>query len=101
MRPWRSTWVASTTTRPAPELDSMPRWVMCQSLPTPSSALYWHIGETTTRLGSSRPGSLMGENNALDMVDRCFLLIGYGVENAESAAKMADNRSFKGKKARE
>src|SRR6516162_10246117 len=65
MRPRRSTWVASMTSMPAPELASMPRWVMCQSLPTPSSALYWHIGATTMRLESSRPASFMGENRAL------------------------------------
>src|ERR1700753_1942722 len=64
---WRSTWVASTTTRPAPELASMPRWVMCQSLAQPSLALYWHIGETTMRLSSSTPASLMGENSEAAM----------------------------------
>ena len=46
--------------RPAPELASMPRWLMCQSLAQPSSALYWHIGATTMRLASSRPASLIG-----------------------------------------
>ena len=65
MRPRRSTWVASMTSSPAPEFDSMPRWVMCQSLPAPSSALYWHIGDTTTRFGRVRSASLIGENKAL------------------------------------
>src|SRR5271154_3667005 len=65
MRPRRSTWVASMTRSPAPEFDSMPRCVMCQSLPTPSSALYWHIGATTTRFASVRSASFMGENKAL------------------------------------
>src|SRR5579862_3839088 len=65
MRPRRSTWVASTTRSPAPEFESMPRWVMCQSLPTPSSALYWHIGATTMRFGKVRSASLIGENKAL------------------------------------
>src|SRR5271155_3374511 len=65
MRPRRSTWVASTTSSPAPEFDSMPRCVMCQSVPTPSSALYWHIGATTIRFGRVNPASFMGENRAL------------------------------------
>ena len=39
MRPWRSTWVASTTTIAAPELDSMARWPRCQSVAEPSSVL--------------------------------------------------------------
>src|ERR1700745_1634017 len=65
MRPWRSTWVASTTSRPAPELASMPRCVRCQSLATPSLALYWHIGDTTIRFESVRSASLIGENSAL------------------------------------
>src|SRR5580704_10586018 len=68
MRPCRSTWVASSTRRPAPEFASMPRWVMCHSLATPSSAEYWHIGATTMRFGSVRSASLIGENKALDIV---------------------------------
>src|ERR1700720_2125983 len=68
MRPRRSTWVASITSMPAPELASMPRWVICQSLPTPSSALYWHMGETTMRFATGRPARRMGENKALVMV---------------------------------
>src|ERR1043166_4954324 len=68
MRPWRSTWVASTITRPAPQFDSMPRCAMCQSVALPSSALYWHIGDTTMRLASSSGPSLIGENRA-DMED--------------------------------
>src|SRR5476651_402039 len=67
MRPWRSTWVASTTTSAAPEFASMPRCMRCQSLAQPSSAEYWHIGETTMRLASSRPASLRGEKRALLM----------------------------------
>src|SRR5690349_14880590 len=65
MRPCRSTWVASTTSKPAPELASMPRCVRCQSLATPSLALYWHIGDTTMRFASVRSASLIGENRAL------------------------------------
>src|SRR6185437_1750771 len=65
MRPWRSTWVASTTRRPAPEFASMPRCVTCQSVATPSAALYWHIGEITMRLGTSSSARRMVENRAL------------------------------------
>src|SRR5208282_730840 len=67
MRPWRSTCVASTTSSPAPEFASMPRWVMCQSSATPSLALYWHIGETTMRFARLRSASCKGENRALVM----------------------------------
>src|SRR4051812_41327749 len=64
MRPRRSTCVASTMTRPAPELASMPRWARCQSVAVPSSALYWHIGDTTMRLVNSALPSLMGVKRA-------------------------------------
>src|SRR5262245_3136688 len=67
MRPGRSTPVASTTSSAAPELASVPRWLRCQSDATPSSALYWHIGETTIRFASSRSASRIGENKALVM----------------------------------
>src|SRR5215207_234223 len=40
---------------------------MCQSVAQPSTALYWHMGETTTRLGSSIPARRMGKNRALVM----------------------------------
>src|ERR1700722_1854708 len=76
MRPWRSTWVASTTTRPAPELASMPRCAMCQSLAQPSVALYWHIGATTIRLSSSTPASLMGENSDAAMSTPLTAVVG-------------------------
>src|SRR5271169_1159658 len=79
MRPWGSTWVASTTSRPAPELASMPRWVMCQSFAQPSSALYWHIGETTMRLASSTPASLIGENSEVAMRNPWWA--GFGEQN--------------------
>src|SRR5438128_6050304 len=70
MRPCRSTSVISATTRPAPELASMPRWVRCQSEATPSLALYWHMGDTTMRLASARSASLIGEKSALMFVWR-------------------------------
>src|SRR5689334_18089806 len=67
MRPCLSTWVASTITNAAPECAIMPRCMRCQSLAQPSSAEYWHMGETTMRLASSRPAKRMGMNKVLDM----------------------------------
>src|SRR6202040_3974442 len=67
MGPERSTWVDSTTSKPAPEFASIPRCVMCQSLALPSSALYWHIGETTMRLASVRLRNVTGEKSELGM----------------------------------
>src|SRR5690349_16394671 len=55
MRPRASTAVASTMTRPAPDIASCMRCCRCQSLATPSRAEYWHMGETTMRLGKCIP----------------------------------------------
>src|SRR5437588_11747949 len=49
----------------APDRLRLLMWVKCQSVGTPSSAEYWHIGDTTTRFFSVRPRSLIGENRAL------------------------------------
>src|SRR5882757_5992107 len=76
MRPCRSTSVISATTRPAPELASMPRWVRCQSVATPSLALYWHMGDTTMRLASVRSASRIGEKSALMLGDCPVILFG-------------------------
>src|SRR3977135_1632435 len=67
MRPRRSTSVISAMTRPAPEFASVRRWWRGQSEATPSSALYWHMGETTIRFASSRLARRMGENRELVM----------------------------------
>src|SRR5437762_8302954 len=63
MRPSRVTPVASTTSMPGPDSASWPRWMRCQSVIAPSSAEYWHIGETTMRFGSVTPPSWIGVNN--------------------------------------
>src|SRR5579863_428037 len=60
MRPIGSTPVASAMTRPEPETAKPPRCCMCQSWGTPSTALYWHIGETAMRLGRVRPRNVSG-----------------------------------------
>src|SRR3954469_13587618 len=67
MRPAASTAVASKIRSDAPEFDSMPRCIMCQSVALPFSALYWHMGETTIRLAKVRPASSIGENSLLGM----------------------------------
>src|SRR5471030_3021598 len=65
MRPSRVTAVASITRRPAPEIARLARWPKCQSLMQPSLAEYWHIGETTMRLGSVTPPSWIGAKSLL------------------------------------
>ena len=57
--------VISVITRPAQPSDMLPRCIRCRSFAEPSSELYWHIGDTTTRLGSVRPRIVMGENRTL------------------------------------
>jgi hypothetical protein len=70
MRPSRVTLVFSTTKSPAPEQAKLPRWTRCQSVMLPSSAEYWHIGETTIRLGRVIPPSWIGVKR--------FAVMGYG-----------------------
>src|SRR3954469_17185726 len=60
MRPSGVTPVASTIMSPAPEQANWPMCMSCQSVMVPSMAEYWHIGETTIRLGSVMPPSSMG-----------------------------------------
>src|SRR5271168_4666410 len=68
MRPCGLTSVISHITRPPQPSDILPRCIRCQSFAEPLSELYWHIGETTTRLGSVRPRSVIGENRTLAIV---------------------------------
>src|SRR2546425_2667577 len=63
MRPSRETSVISENTRAAPPIALAPRCTRCQSLGVPSSAQYWHIGDTTTRFASSRSRSRNGVNS--------------------------------------
>src|SRR4029077_16927799 len=65
MRPIASTWVASMQNIAAPDSASELIWVKCQSLASPLSAEYWHIGATMMRLGSARVRKRIGENKAL------------------------------------
>src|SRR6266850_8296262 len=63
MRPSGVTPVASTIMSPAPEQANWPRCMRCQSVMRPCSAEYWHIGDTTMRLGSVMPPSRIGVNS--------------------------------------
>src|SRR6202012_4734644 len=65
MRPIASTWVASKQNIEAPDSASELTWVKCQSVAAPSTAEYWHIGDTTMRFDSVRSRSLRGENSVL------------------------------------
>src|SRR5438067_5795177 len=85
MRPSRVTCVASTISSPAPLWASWPRWMRCQSFMQPSSAWYWHMGETTTRLGSVMPPSWIGVKSFAGM---CRIL-GCGDADAALAERFA------------
>src|SRR5882672_3318840 len=67
MRPSGLTSVISHITSPAAPSENEPRCIRCQSLAEPLLELYWHIGDTTTRLGSVRPRRVIGENKTLAM----------------------------------
>lgn len=62
IRPSADTSVISVITSPAPPMARLPRCTRCQSSGMPSSAQYWHIGDTTTRLTSVSPRSVSGAN---------------------------------------
>ena len=62
MRPRRSTAVASIVTMPAPDIARLIQCPMCQSVAEPSSAEYWHIGDTAMRLRKARPPISIGVN---------------------------------------
>ncbi len=67
MRPRRSTSVISTVTMAAPVIASIIQCWRCQSEAEPSSAEYWHIGDTAMRLLKSRPPMLIGEKRLAGM----------------------------------
>src|ERR1700688_1254136 len=64
MRPIAETWVASAITMPAPPAAFAPRFWTCQSSPSPSMALYWHIGDTTMRLRAVTERKVIGWNSS-------------------------------------
>src|SRR5258708_4435877 len=65
MRPLASTPVASMQKTPAPDSASELICVKCQSLASPSTEEYWHMGAPMRRLGSFGPRGGMGVNKAL------------------------------------
>ena len=68
MRPIAETAVASIVNMPALDSRSWPQCTMCQSVAQPSTAEYWHIGDTTMRFASVSLRSLKGEKRwGLDM----------------------------------
>src|SRR5580658_9297119 len=73
IRPCGLTSVISHITSPAQPSEKLPRCIRCQSFAEPSLELYWHIGDTTTRLGSVSPRSVIGENRTLAILQilRC------------------------------
>src|SRR3954463_10824640 len=96
MRPIASTWVSSMQNIAAPDSARLLMWVKCQSVATPSSAEYWHIGDTRTRFFKLRPRSLIGENRALMREssgawegDGGSVVSGYGI--ASHATGMGDH----------
>src|SRR6266571_342509 len=62
MRPSRLTSVISAMTSAAPPTAREPRFTRCQSFGVPSSAEYWHMGETTIRFDRSTSRSRKGVN---------------------------------------
>ena len=65
IRATADTWVASVNTMPAPPAACAPRCCTCQSSPSPSVALYWHIGETVMRLRAVTERKVTGSNSLL------------------------------------
>jgi len=56
--------VASVNTMPGPAAALAPKVCTCQSQPSPSSALYWHIGDTAIRLRAVMERKVMGWNSS-------------------------------------
>ncbi len=72
IRPSAVTAVASRHSSPAPDSASEPRCATCQSVALPSTAEYWHIGDTMMRLGSVRPRSVIGSKRRGMVVEWAF-----------------------------
>ena len=68
MRPCRSTWVASTITKCSAGMRHHAEMHQVPVVGATVVAEYWHIGDTTMRLASSRPARRKGVNKVLDMM---------------------------------
>ena len=53
---------------PAPVIASIIQCCRCQSVAEPSSAEYWHIGETAMRFANSSAPIRIGEKSVADMM---------------------------------
>ena len=69
-RPTGVTPAASTQTMPAPPTARLPRGTKCHSLGMPSSAEYWHIGDTTIRLRRVTPRRVSGLSRSISGTSR-------------------------------
>src|SRR5258706_14337033 len=78
--------VASTIIMPAPEHAYWPRCIRCQSVMRPACAEYWHIGDTTMRLGRRTPPSSIGVNS---FGFKAGLLSGGGGRNVSFLERLA------------
>src|SRR4051794_2638665 len=70
IRPSAATAVASVMTSPAPPTARAPRCTRCQSFGIPSTAEYWHIGDTHARLRKVVPRRVMGDRRRLTYDDK-------------------------------
>src|SRR5664279_2523382 len=68
MRPIADNAVASMVYMPAFDCRSWPPCTICQSVAQPSTAEYWHMGDTTMRLARVSSRRVRGENRVVDMV---------------------------------
>src|SRR5437660_10491429 len=68
---------------PAPPWANLPRWTRCQSVTWPSSAEYWHIGDTTMRLRASTSRNRTLSNN-----------IGFGFTRGRLLQAQGGGRAF-------
>jgi hypothetical protein len=103
IRPSGVTAVISTITIPAPDNDSEHKCCRCQSFAEPSTALYWHIGDTAMRLARTRPPMVIGENSCASIRDPTtdLRVIGSSSGGRRSSVNAhIDPRRFAGFKAR-
>src|SRR6266480_4517515 len=92
MRPVASTWVASMQNIAAPDSARLLMCVKCQSLASPLSAEYWHIGATMMRLRRFNSRSLIGENRALMRGMSGFFEGGRALQHLGPAGAIASGR---------
>ena len=90
MRPSGTTAVASVSSRPAPDWDSVPQCCTCQSLARPSLLAYWHMGATTMRLASVSGPNETGVNNRA-MADLQQTIADYVLHGGDASSTPAEH----------